>query len=55
MNFLLYLAVVFVAGMMAHRFVSKLSKPMTNENIWGLVCNASEIMALGFIFKMLVP
>lgn len=47
----MYLAIFFVAGMMCHRFASRLEQPMEWRNIAGLCVNGAEILALASIFR----
>lgn len=51
MSIWMYLAIFFVAGMMCHRFASRLEQPMEWRNIAGLCVNGAEILALASIFR----
>lgn len=53
MSILFYVCVVFVCGMMAHRFVDHLEYQMDFYNSIGMIINGCELVALGYIFKVL--
>jgi len=52
MNFLFYLAIVFVCGMACHRIIEAIDQPIeTFRDVLYLIGRVLEIFALGFIFR----
>lgn len=52
MNFWIYVAVIFIAGAMGHRLVSKIEQPIeTFEDFLRIFGNVLEIVAFGIILK----
>ena len=53
MSVLAYVALFFVCGLMAHRFIDHLDKPMDFRNIAGMVIHGAELVALSYLFRII--